>query len=163
MKYISAILASLFLFSAAYAADTGVWYTPARNGEGINVITRGPTQLVYFYTYRDDTVLNIPPTVSPAPPELEQVGKNLPAWYLGIAQNFDGQSSSGEVYAAEAYNFPFAIDGSVAAGEQVGTFELVRSGEGWILNIEYSLNYIIPGYVSFYGVHEFSTPLVTVN
>jgi hypothetical protein len=155
-----ALLASLLFVGTAQAADTGLWHNPARNGEGINLITRDSTLVLFFYTYRDN-VTSIPPSVSPAPPFVEPVGQNSTVWYIGQADNFNGESASGVLYGAEAEDYPNASQNEVGEVEEVGTFYLLRDGDGWILEIDYSWNYLVPWFVSLYDVHEFPTALIT--
>jgi len=156
----SAVLAGLLAFGTAQADSTGVWHNPDRNGEGISLIDRGETLVVYFYTYRDVSH-PIPPTVSSEPPVVEPAQPNTSAWYLGVAEDFDGESASGIFYATEAFNYPDADDGAVASVEEVGRFTLVRDGDGWILEIDYSYNYLIPWHATVYGIHEFPTAIIT--
>jgi hypothetical protein len=159
-KYWYTLLASLFLFGTAQAADTGVWYNPDRSGEGINLITRNQTLVLFFYTYRDE-LHAVPPSVSPAPPAIPQEAPNTTTWYIGQAENWDGESATGYLYAAEAFNYPFAVEFDVGATEAVGKFELVKDGEGWLLEVKYHLNYLVPWHVSLYDVHSFPVPLIT--
>jgi len=161
MKYfVTALLTSLLFFNTARAADTGVWFNPDRNGEGINIITNDDTLVFFFYTYRD-SIHSVPPVVSPAPPDVPQVGPNLPVWYIGQADNFDGESAEGILYAAEAFDFPFVVEFELGTVNEVATFELVRDGEGWLLEVKYRWNYLVPWYVSLYNVHSFTAPLIT--
>lgn len=161
MKYfITAVLAGLLFFGTAQAADTGLWYDPERSGEGINIITRDKTLVIFFYTYRD-TEHPIPPTVSPAPPVVPFVAPNSSVWYYGQAENFDGELATGFLYGAEAFDYPFSVEFDVGAVEKVGIFELVRDGEGWLLEVTYQYNHIVPWHVSLYDVHSFPVPLIT--
>jgi len=154
------LLTSLLLLGTAQAADTGVWFNPERSGDGINLITRDETLVVYFYTYRDNVTI-LPPSVSPEPPTVDPIAPNSAAWYLGLANDYDGESATGILYVGQAINYPFVTGTVVANAYEVGTFEIVRNGEGWTLDISYSWNYLIPWYVSFYGVHDFPVPLIT--
>lgn len=155
-----ATLLSLLFAGTVQAADTGLWFNPARAGEGINIITRDTTLVVFFYSYRDNTY-SIPPSVSPAPPFVEPVGQNSSVWYFGQANNYNGESASGVFYGAEAFDYPDAFQNEVGSVEQIGTFYLLRDGDGWILEIEYSWNYLVPWFVSVYDVHEFPLALIT--
>lgn len=155
-----ATLASIFLIGTAYAADTGVWYNPERNGDGINLITKDATVVLYYYTYRDDVKL-IPPSVSPEPPVVDPIAPNTATWYLGLAHDYDGESASGILYIGEAYSYPEVFDNAVGEAAEVGTFTLLRDGEGWTLKVKYSWNYLVPWYVSLYDVHEFPKALIT--
>lgn len=51
------VILGLFLFSmnvqALDSCMTGSWYSPDRDGEGINIEVMADTELIYFYTYRN--------------------------------------------------------------------------------------------------------------
>jgi len=159
-NWIFAILASVLFLGTAHAADTGLWYDPERDGEGINVITRNSTLVFFFYTYRDNVHL-IPPSVSPDPPSLVPEEPNTPIWYMGQAEDYDGKIANGTLYTGEALDYPNAVETSLASVEEVGTFTLFRDGDGWILEINYSWNYLVPWFVSLYDVHNFPVALIT--
>lgn len=160
MKYWFTVLASLFLLGTAQAADTGVWYNPARNGDGINLITRDSTLVVYYYTYRDDVQV-IPPSVSPEPPIVDPIAPNSAVWYLGLAHDYDGESATGILYIGEAFSYPLVSNNAVGEAQEVGRFTILRDGEGWTLEVDYSWNYLVPWYVSLYDTHEFPVALIT--
>ena len=158
-KYWYALFATLFLTGAAQA-DTGLWYNPERTGEGINLISQDKTLVVFFYTYRD-LVTVIPPVVSPALPVQPSVCPNTTAWYIGQADNFDGETASGVLYGAEGIDYPRTVESYAGLIEEVGTFTLLRDGDGWILEIEESANSLVPWHASLYDSHDFPVPLLT--
>jgi hypothetical protein len=142
------------------AADNGLWFNPERDGEGINLITKEDVAVVFFFTYVDQPQ-PIPPTVSPAPPVVELVNSNSSTWYIGQAGNYDGDSASGKLYAASGLDYPLSVADSVGFTEQVGSFTLVRLDDGWLLDVTWTWNTLVPWYVSLYDLHEFPTPLLT--
>ena len=159
------LLLTSFLFLLALpamAADNGVWFNSERNGEGINLITRDEVALIYFFTYVDNTD-TIPPSGSPVPPEVPLINKNSTTWYLAVGFDYNGEQATGDIYVAQARNYPIAIDGALADAEKVGTFTLLRLDDGWLLDVNYAWNYIIPWYVSLYDIHEFPTPFVLLD
>ena len=71
MKYILALLLAL---ATTVQAQTGMFYNPERDGEGIIVTIVGDTLGFALFTYFDANAVNeVPPVVSPAPPDVELV------------------------------------------------------------------------------------------
>ena len=65
-------------------ADTGMFYNPERNGEGIIVTIEKDVLAFAFFTHFDPNAANdMPPVVSPAPPEVEII---LPQCITEITQ-----------------------------------------------------------------------------
>lgn len=160
MKHLITLLATLLLFGTVQAADNGLWYNPERNGEGLNLTTRDSTCVLFFYTYVDNSDL-VPPSVSPPPPAVKLKHQNSAVWYYGQGADYNGETCTGNFYFAEAFDYPEAIEGEVGHVDIVGTFALVRDGDGWLLDISYKVNFSVPWYVSFYDLHDFPVPLIT--
>ena len=71
-------------FCHVAAAGTGMYYNPERDGEGIIVTIEGDVLAFAFFTYFDPNAANeVPPVVSPAPPEVDIV---LPQCITEITQ-----------------------------------------------------------------------------
>jgi hypothetical protein len=160
MKALLGLLLLLVLGSPAQAADNGLWYNASRSGEGINLITRDNTAVVFFYTY-SDVITEVPPVVSPAPPEVDPMPANLPIWFYGQADDYDGDSATGTLYVGEAFEYPASFENEVGVVDAIGTFTLTRQDDGWVMDVSYLVNDSIPWYASIYSTFTFETPLLT--
>lgn len=165
MKYLYSILLilSTFLCSTAFGNSAGVYYNPDRSGEGISVTTSGDTLVLFFYTYRDE-VTSIPPSISPAPPDVAPQFDNSSTWYIAQSTNYDGNVATGPIYLSEAASYPDVVSGGLNALEQVGTFTANYDGSGWTLTVDYEVNLVLPWFSSlYYTEYDFSVGLIEVE
>lgn len=166
MKYFITLCAACLLFvsTALFTAESGIFYNPDRDGEGITFFADGEQAVLFFYTYCDDNYV-IPPPVSPAPPPIDELEcANQPVWFVGQASNFDGESASGQLFLSEAVEYPFAVEDRVGLIEVVGNFVLERNGAGWELTVEFVYNPFLPKEASLYAVpFNFSSPLLQIK
>jgi hypothetical protein len=159
-KFLLCILLYAGLINAATADSAGVYFEPARNGEGAAIFTQDDTFAAFIYTYRDNDD-SLPPVVGPSPPRVGNRCTNATTWYVAQATNFDGSTASGVIYSGEAIEFPFAFDDSVAAVESVGTFTAAKVGKGWDISITYSENPLVDQTDSLYSLDfQFRVPLI---
>jgi hypothetical protein len=165
--FISILTCFLFLSSTpVMSAESGIFFDPARDGEGVTVFVDHNNFTLFFYTYRD-SVYNIPPTVGPkAPtPDVDAICKDEPTWYIAQASNFDGTTATGTVYFGQSFGYPeVVVEGTVADVVAVGTFSATRSGSGWDLIVDWESNDRIPWYAMVYrSVYTFTTPLLSIS
>lgn len=151
MKY---LLPLILLFASFYAfaePPSGSYYNPDRDGEGLIVYVRDSTLVFYFFTYYD-RFTSVEPTVSPAPPDPVEIScKNEGVWFIGIAQDWDGQGASGDVLLARALDYP-NVDpitnqlqamikiGGFTATAQEGGFDLIVTSTGYFPSTMYLFN-----------------------
>jgi hypothetical protein len=126
---ISIIISITALFaSTAQAAESGIFYDPTRDGEGVTVFIDESQFVGFFYTYRDEDH-GTPPSVSPAPPFVPTCCFNEPNWFVLQADNFDGEVGSGVVYMGEAIEYPGSFNIPEVTGNGTGE-EVAGSGSG---------------------------------
>lgn len=157
---IGLILLTSTLISTAAADSAGVFFEPTRNGEGAAVFTEGESFTAFIYTYRDGNN-TLPPVVGPAPPRVENRATNSTTWYVAQSVNFDGSTATGEIYSAEAIDYPFSFDDTVGAIEQVGEFTASKTGQGWDISVTYTVNALVDVSDSLYiADFQFRVPLI---
>ena len=85
MKFLNVLFVLLMIgLCRAAVADTGMFYNPERDGEGIIVTIEKDVLAFAFFTYFDPNAVNVrPPVVSPAPPDVDIV---LPECITEITQ-----------------------------------------------------------------------------
>lgn len=156
------------LFSLTASAQTylaGVYYNPARDGEGATVFVRDGEFAMFFYSYLDNMSV-IPPTVSPyIPPAYVAVEcVNTPIWYLLQGSDWDGEAGTGEIYVGVPGNYPASVDGQVATSAKIGTFFVLKDREGFDLTVLYENNGFIPAYMSIYSTtYQLWEPLAQIE
>lgn len=165
MKHLVLTIILALFSSTLFAAEAGVFYNPDRDGEGATVFTDGSSLALFFYTYRDEVVIR-PPEVSPSYPlpGPELVCVNEPIWYLLQADDYDGQSASGNAYTGIAFSYPYPVGKNLSDVQQIGTFFLNRDQDGFDLMIDWVENDVVSPYVSLYdSVYQLWTPLASIS
>ena len=136
MKNFLLILSLFLLSTTAFAAGTGFYYDPSRDGEGIIVTIDDNDRLAFALFTFWDAKHAIPPVVSPKL-ELPIVPcHNCPIWYVGSG-DLDKKVSFGKLYTSVALDYPNATqDGSLDEKLPVGEFTLLYSDGGWHLEVD---------------------------
>lgn len=132
MKNLFVILITLLLSTSA-VAQSGFFYNPERDGEGISVVIDGDTVAFALYTYWDATHA-VPPIVSPAPPPAITPCHNCAIWYVGTGE-WMKDSSTGKMYMSVPIDYPHSIDGNLDVQFSIGTYLLTTGGEGYKLSV----------------------------
>jgi len=156
--------AFLLISAPLMAAESGIFFDPDRNGEGATIFVDDNQAVLFFYTYCDESY-DIPPAVSPLPPLVELDCANEPLWFLAQSSNFDGETGDGSIFMGEAINYPNASsESTVAAIDTVGTFTLIRSGDGFEMTVDWVQNPFLPQGVNLYNsTFFFTSPLLKIN
>jgi len=130
-------LTSFCAVSTVAADDSGLFYDPDRQGEGIVVTKFNDLVAFYFFTYGglycgEDT------DVYPSPlPEwyVEGCDYNGQRWFLGVNE-MDGDTVTGDLYMTHGLFYPHGIVHNVGQETVVGHYLLIRMGSGWVLDVD---------------------------
>lgn len=155
------LIVVLMAFSlAAWAGDSGLYFNPDRNGEGISLQRNGDTVVTYFYTYGAETCPDPDlPTVSPVPDEIV-CGHDGQRWFLAV-DDIVGNVVSGLLYITEGQNYPGS--GTVGDETPVGTYTLVRDGDGWAMAVNRFGPALDADDYIFATIFEFTTKLLSAT
>lgn len=128
------ILTMLLFCGTVFAGDSGTYHNPERSGEGIVLQRNGDIVVTYLFTYGQEICgLPIPPIVSPEPEVLpddcQLIGQR---WFFGV-DNIVGNVVSGVLYKTDGAN---GANGVVGTETAVGTYTLVRDGDGWLMAVD---------------------------
>jgi hypothetical protein len=158
-----ACIAGMFI-AEARAADAFLSYNPERDGEGATIFTDEGKAVMVMYTYTDNSVV-MPPTVSPYLPEYVAVEcLNSPIWFLGVSEDWDGISGSGDLTINRPFQYPASVDGQVSEPDTIGKFFLLRDADGFDLFVDWVRNDAFPFSVSLYDtVYQLHVPVVKVS
>jgi len=132
------LLALLLLFSASVMAESGFFYDPTRDGEGIFVTIDKNHRIAFaLFTYWDEDTSTAPkPSPTPPPTELELLlTGNAPIWYTGVGVYFEN-AAIGELELSVATNYPEVSDDSLGDTYVVGTFLIVPHKLGFSLTVD---------------------------
>lgn len=153
---------ALFTSTAAVAQDSGVYFNPEADGEGIVLIRNGDLFVTYLFTYGEDICgLPVPPVVSPEPEVVEGEGcvGNGQRWFVG-ADEATGDFVTGFLYVTDGIDYPAALDGKVATETKVGVYTLARDGTGWALFVTRFGPALEVDDPLFSGIYELSSALL---
>jgi hypothetical protein len=112
MRWLPALVTGLAI-SAAHATSfstdfTDIWWDPANNGEGFNVVHQGDTLFVTFFVYDS---------------------ANRPIWYVAPATTYSGTSGDSAIFQGALYQTAGPPGPNGAAGaQQVGTLTFAATG-----------------------------------
>lgn len=117
----------------AQAGDSGQYFDPERNGEGIILQRSGDLVVTFLFTYGFEICgLPIPPIPSPEPPILpdgcEPIGQR---WFFG-ADEIVGNVVSGILFVTEGTTAPDTVGEEIP----VGAYTMVREGDGWLFAVD---------------------------
>ena len=149
MKFIIAMfvtwlmLLTTTLYAQAGSPDSGVYFDPARSGEGISLSRDGDTILFFMFTYGEEICGPIEPEPSPPSKEPDD-GCNINGqrWLFGFG-DISSNVVSGELFLTDGVDYPFADRGFVGDESPVGDFLLVKDEVGWVLVVSH-----VPGDLS---------------
>ncbi len=125
------LLTFLLAFSVpVMAGDSGDYFDPGRNGEGLNFGRNGDVVFWKFYTYGAEANCG-EPVVSPSVQECELNGQR---WFFGV-DTFNNltQVLNGNVLITEGLSYPTSDGGDVGEAIIVGLYTMVRDGKGWAM------------------------------
>ena len=159
MKILAALLA-LLISIPLMASESLVLYNADRDGEGVSVHINDGHLVMLFFTYRDE-ILFLPPIVSPSYPVAPDLScENNPFWCTLTSHDFDGETATGKVHAAMAHGYPEPVDRRLGNLVEIGTFRLVRAGDGFDLEIDHVTNDLVTPYSYLYSAtHRFRSVL----
>lgn len=134
----------MLLMPMMVLAQSGLYFNPDRNGEGITLTTDGDLYVTYFFTYggyQCDTIRE--PTVSPSLPPEEPCDLNGQRWFFGAdLYKKDKDLVEGTFYMTTGVDYPegalsndnpFGVD--VGQAIPVGNYALRARGEGYQLRV----------------------------
>jgi hypothetical protein len=165
MKYFITILTCFLFLSATpvMSAESGIFFDPTRDGEGATIFVDDSQFVLFFYTYRD-SVYDIPPTVGPPMPPVEVCCENQPTWFIAQGNDFDGDSGTGVVYMGQGVDYPVGAGSLVGETSPIGTFEVVRNGDGFDFVVTWELNELLPQYATVYRTaYSFTDTLLSIS
>lgn len=153
----------LLLFtSTLLAGDSGLYFDPDRNGEGISIHRTNGVLTMFFYTYGAlfcDGVIE--PVVSPSLPGDDCDFRGQRWFYSSDPINEEDTIVSGTFYITSGFNYPEGLNSEVSILDEVGTYILVRSGSGFLMAVDREDTTVLvvddPIYNGFYN---FSTLLL---
>jgi hypothetical protein len=133
-----ALLLTLLMVAGSVMADSGLYYDPGRNGEGLSLHTNGDTVVGFLFTYggEDSEVsMPIPPYVSPQFPLEEPL--NGQRWFLLSPGTLVGDCADGELYIGGGVNYPVPlVPNGIGDVRLVALYTLCKLGDGWQLLVE---------------------------
>ena len=117
-------------------AESGHYYDPDRDGEGIFVTTDDQGRLSFgLYTYFDAQSAVHPETSPPAPLLPLTPCHNCPIWYVGNGV-YVNDASIGAIYLSVAIDYPNVAQGSLNEAIDVGTYLIERTTDGFDLVVD---------------------------
>lgn len=136
MKKVIFSLLLLALAGAAFAQDSGLYYNPARDGEGLSLQRSGDTVVAFLFTYggeESETPAPIAPWLSPQVP-LEDPLNGQRWFFTGAGTLVDNSYAEGILYSTGGVNYPVPLQPNpVAKPVAVGEYVLSRYENGWEL------------------------------
>ncbi len=139
MKHFMLVLFTLCLavlatvVTLAHAGDSGSYFDPDRNREGMMLERNGDSIFFILFTYGADSDCG-EPQVSPSIFDCDIDGQR---WFFAV-NKWDGvdQSVRGFLSVTQGINFPFGFEGEVGEAEAVGRYILAREGDGYLLFVQ---------------------------
>lgn len=136
MKKLLFSLLLVVLAGSAIAQDSGLYYNPARSGEGLSLHRSGDRVVGFIFTYggvESETPASIPPWVSPQVPLEEPL--NGQRWFLISGDTLiDDTYAEGILYSTGGINYPVKLHpNDIGAAVPVGEYVLSRYEDGWEL------------------------------
>lgn len=133
------LLLTLLISGAVMAGDSGLYYDPDYDGEGISLQRNDNTIVVFLYTYGGEDAeipVEVPPFLSPQYPLEEPL--NGQRWFLTSNCELQNEETcTGVMYGTGGINYPVPLEpNGIGAPVVVGEFELLRVGEGWYLVVD---------------------------
>jgi hypothetical protein len=138
MKYLLALLLIICVGSAQ--AESGFYFNPDRNGEGIILTIDKDSRLAWaFFTYWDDKI-SVPPVVSPPPPPPPFVVitpqlQNQQTWLIGNGVYLDN-IAIGKAWISKAISYPNVVGESLDEKITVGNFLIEGFKGGFYLSLD---------------------------
>jgi len=150
----------LLLSSTLMAGESGLYFDPERNGEGISVHRSGDTVVTFLFTYGAlfcDGVIE--PTVSPSltPEDCDLSGQR----YFFATDDIDefDTAVSGALFITSGRNYPDGIIDEVGEAQAVGVYTLVRKGDGFLMAVDRFGSVLTEDDPLFERIFDFSTRL----
>ena len=129
------LLASGLAYARDTSSDSGLYFNPDRDGEGLALHRSGKTVAAFVFTYggaEAEVPQPIGPFFSPQIPLDEPL--NGQRWFMISGDPLIGDVATGILYITGGVNYPDVLQPlSIGTAEAVGNYELSRNGDGWDL------------------------------
>jgi len=156
-----------FNVSAQDWPDSGLWFDPARDGEGLNITVHKGSIVAFVYTYGEyDCNPYEPPVVSPSVKgsDCDNFGQR---WFFISGDKMVDGEAQGFLYLTQGVNFPHGIQNPADPFQQivgepyaVGIYILRRTkNDGWDMLVLPFGNALDPDDDIFSRVFTFTTQL----
>jgi hypothetical protein len=145
-------------------SDSGLFYNPERDGEGINLIRNGDHVVFYFYTYEPhETCWNIE---IPEGGLVTEANCNEQRWFLSGGDKIDDGIIEGWLYTGLGTGYPKCLPNPedpflTVCGEAhiVGRYIMARNLTGWRMVVVRVGDILDKEDPLFNQVFDFNTPL----
>jgi hypothetical protein len=167
--YLIALSAMIFMTSPANAGDSGVYYTPEVDGQGLNFTRFNNLTQFFFYTYEPHSTcwnLNIPELGLVTHDNCHEQRYFMSSGDVMI----DEDTIEGWLYITVGLDFPFGVTDptdpfihTVGAPLAVGQYRMERFGDGWRLSIVRWGEVLEPDDPIFTGTIDFTTRILAAT
>lgn len=163
MKYILAALLALMTLPA-FAMDSGLYFNPERDGEGINLIRNGDKVVFYFYTYQPhERCWNVE---VPEGSLVTDDNCNEQRWFLSAGDKLQEDTIEGWLYIGLGTGYPKCLPNpedpflSVCGDAHIiGRYIMARNQNGWRMIVVRVGEILDKEDPLFNQVFDFTTPL----